>query len=152
MSQDTEEAIKRREQEAEERRQQSHNMVADTIRRELLESTSNEITPLAFIAQHVQWSQRRRKPKFLMLTMPMVLTPKPNLRRGGYGSWRVLSVIRRPRFRGNSNEKRLREDARCLKNNDSKRIWKTRNALAMRSRKASRSSCRNTGTRVPSIR
>jgi len=42
MSQDTEEAMKRKEQEAEERRQQSHNMVADTIKRELLESTSNE--------------------------------------------------------------------------------------------------------------
>ena len=47
MSQDTEEAIKRKEQEAEERRQQSHNMVADTIKRELLESTSNGTTPLA---------------------------------------------------------------------------------------------------------
>lgn len=42
MAQDTEEAMKRKEQEAEERRQQSHNMVADTIKRELLESTSNE--------------------------------------------------------------------------------------------------------------
>ena len=41
MSQDTEEAIRKKEQEAEERRQQSHNMVADTIKRELLESTSN---------------------------------------------------------------------------------------------------------------
>jgi len=41
MSQDTEEAIRKKEQEAEERRQQSHNMVADTIKRELLESASN---------------------------------------------------------------------------------------------------------------
>ena len=40
MSQDTEEAIKKKEQEAEERRQQSHNLVADTIKRELLESMS----------------------------------------------------------------------------------------------------------------
>lgn len=47
MSQDTEEAVKKKEQEVEERRQQSHNMVADTIKRELLESTSNEATPLA---------------------------------------------------------------------------------------------------------
>jgi microfibrillar-associated protein 1 len=54
MSQDTEEAIKRKEQEAEERRQQSHNMVADTIKRELLESTSNKNTPRATLAQRVQ--------------------------------------------------------------------------------------------------
>jgi microfibrillar-associated protein 1 len=46
VSQDTEEAIKKKELEAEERRQQSHNMVADTIKRELLESTSNEVPPL----------------------------------------------------------------------------------------------------------
>lgn len=53
MSQDTEEAIKKREQEAEERRQQSHNMVADTIKRELLESTSNKAAPLPSLVQHV---------------------------------------------------------------------------------------------------
>lgn len=47
MAQDTEEAIKKKEQEAEERRQQSHNLVADTIKRELLESTSNYSTPPA---------------------------------------------------------------------------------------------------------
>ena len=46
MAQDTEDAIKKKEQEAEERRQQSHNMVADTIKRELLESTSNQFLPL----------------------------------------------------------------------------------------------------------
>ena len=45
MSQDAEEAIKKKEQEAEERRQQSHNMVADTIKRELLESTSSYFFP-----------------------------------------------------------------------------------------------------------
>ena len=39
LAQDTEEAQKRKEAEAEERRQQSHNMVAESIKRELLEST-----------------------------------------------------------------------------------------------------------------
>ena len=40
LAQDTEEAIKRKEEEAEERRKQSHNMVAESIKRELLESAS----------------------------------------------------------------------------------------------------------------
>ena len=39
MAEDTEEAQKRKEEEAEERRKQSHDMVAESIRRELLEST-----------------------------------------------------------------------------------------------------------------
>lgn len=38
LSQDTEEAIKRKELEAEERRKQSHDLVAESIRRELAES------------------------------------------------------------------------------------------------------------------
>ena len=152
MLQDTEEAIKKKEQEAEERRQQSHNLVADTIKRELLESMSNETIHLPSLTQRARSPQRRRKLKFPTLMIRMVLTPKPNSKRGGYGSWRASSVIRRPRFRGNSSEKKLREDARCLRNNDSKRIWKTPNALAMRNRRVSRSFCKNTGTREPSIR
>lgn len=39
LAQDTEEALKRKEAEAEERRKQSHNMVAESIKRELAEST-----------------------------------------------------------------------------------------------------------------
>ena len=39
MAEDTEEAIRKKEAEAEERRKDSHNMVAESIRRELLEST-----------------------------------------------------------------------------------------------------------------
>ena len=39
LAQDTEEALKKKEQQAEERRQESHNLVAQTIRRELAEST-----------------------------------------------------------------------------------------------------------------
>lgn len=38
MAEDTEEAIRKKEAEAEERRKDSHNMVAESIRRELLES------------------------------------------------------------------------------------------------------------------
>ena len=38
LAEDTEEAIKKRELEAEERRKQSHEMVAESIRRELAES------------------------------------------------------------------------------------------------------------------
>ena len=38
LAQDTEEALKRKEAEAEERRKQSHDMVAESIRRELAES------------------------------------------------------------------------------------------------------------------
>ena len=37
-AQDTEEALKRKELEAEERKKQSHNMVAESIKRELAES------------------------------------------------------------------------------------------------------------------
>jgi len=84
--------------------------------------------------------------------MPTVLTPKLNSRHGGYGSWHVSSATRRLKLKGKSNGRRLREDARCPRNNDSKRIWKTPNALETRNRKASRSSCKNTGTREPSIR
>lgn len=40
LAEDSEEAIKRKEQEAEERRKASHDMVAESIRRELLESES----------------------------------------------------------------------------------------------------------------
>lgn len=40
LAQDTEEALKRKELEAEERKKQSHDMVAESIKRELLESTS----------------------------------------------------------------------------------------------------------------
>lgn len=40
LAQDTEDAIKRKELEAEERRKQSHDMVAESIKRELAESTS----------------------------------------------------------------------------------------------------------------
>jgi microfibrillar-associated protein 1 len=58
MAQDTEEAIKKKEQEAEERRQQSHNMVADTIKRELLESTSNKVAPLASLTRSVRSDPR----------------------------------------------------------------------------------------------
>ena len=58
MSQDTEEAIKKKEQEAEERRQQSHNLVADTIKRELLESMSNQPTPPTPLAQSAQFNRR----------------------------------------------------------------------------------------------
>ena len=38
MADDTEEAIRKKEVEVEERRKESHNMVAESIRRELLES------------------------------------------------------------------------------------------------------------------
>jgi hypothetical protein len=38
LAQDTEEALKKKEQEAEERRKQSHDMVAESIKRELAES------------------------------------------------------------------------------------------------------------------
>lgn len=38
MAQDTEEALKRKEMELEERRKQSHDLVAESIRRELAES------------------------------------------------------------------------------------------------------------------
>lgn len=41
LAEDTEEAIKRREAEAEERRRQSHDLVAESIRRELAESESD---------------------------------------------------------------------------------------------------------------
>jgi hypothetical protein len=40
IAQDTEEALKRKEAEAEERKKQSHDMVAESIRRELAESMS----------------------------------------------------------------------------------------------------------------
>ncbi|KAF9066568.1 splicing factor, Prp19-binding domain-containing protein [Rhodocollybia butyracea] len=45
IAQDTEEAIKRREMELEERRKQSHDMVAESIRRELAEKEKEEQVP-----------------------------------------------------------------------------------------------------------
>ncbi|EIN13203.1 hypothetical protein PUNSTDRAFT_78683 [Punctularia strigosozonata HHB-11173 SS5] len=44
-AQDTEEALKKKEQEAEERRKQSHDMVAESIKRELAEKEKEEIIP-----------------------------------------------------------------------------------------------------------
>ena len=46
IAQDTEDALKRKEAEAEERRKQSHNMVAESIKRELAESTLPPFTSL----------------------------------------------------------------------------------------------------------
>ena len=51
MAPDNEEVIKKKELEAEERRKESHNMVAESIRRELLESTS--ILILSFHTQYL---------------------------------------------------------------------------------------------------
>ncbi|TCD65238.1 hypothetical protein EIP91_002946 [Steccherinum ochraceum] len=45
LAQDTEEAIKRKEQEAEERKKQSHDMVAESIKRELLEKEKEDVVP-----------------------------------------------------------------------------------------------------------
>ncbi|EMD41271.1 hypothetical protein CERSUDRAFT_101788 [Gelatoporia subvermispora B] len=45
MAQDTEEALRKKELEAEERRKQSHDMVAESIRRELLEKEKEEEVP-----------------------------------------------------------------------------------------------------------
>ncbi|KAI0820616.1 splicing factor, Prp19-binding domain-containing protein [Trametes gibbosa] len=45
MAEDSEEAIKRKEQEAEERKKASHDMVAESIRRELLEKEKEEEVP-----------------------------------------------------------------------------------------------------------
>ena len=59
MSHDTEEAFKKKEQEAEERRQQSHNMVADTIKRELLESASNGTTLIASLTQAILFLEEK---------------------------------------------------------------------------------------------
>jgi microfibrillar-associated protein 1 len=39
LAEDSEEALRRKEIEAEERKKQSHDLVAESIRRELLEST-----------------------------------------------------------------------------------------------------------------
>ena len=59
MSHDTEEAFKKKEQEAEERRQQSHNMVADTIKRELLESASSGTTLIASLTQAILFLEEK---------------------------------------------------------------------------------------------
>ncbi|TFY63540.1 hypothetical protein EVJ58_g3192 [Rhodofomes roseus] len=45
MAEDTEEAIRKKEAEAEERRKESHNLVAESIRRELLEKEKEEEVP-----------------------------------------------------------------------------------------------------------
>ncbi|KAF5361722.1 hypothetical protein D9758_007387 [Tetrapyrgos nigripes] len=45
LAQDTEEALKKKEQELEERRKQSHDLVAESIRRELLEKEKEEEVP-----------------------------------------------------------------------------------------------------------
>jgi len=50
MALDTEEALKKKEQELEERRKQSHDLVAESIRRELLESESLRIISSNFIS------------------------------------------------------------------------------------------------------
>ena len=43
LAQDSEEALKKKENQAEERRKESHDLVAQTIRRELAESTFYEL-------------------------------------------------------------------------------------------------------------
>jgi len=55
LAQDTEEALKKKELEAEERRKQSHDLVAESIRRELAES---EYFSVCLVIKNSSWSFR----------------------------------------------------------------------------------------------
>lgn len=64
-AQDTEEALRKKELEAEERRKQSHDLVAESIKRELAES---KLLNICISINLIFFYQRRRKKRFLMLT------------------------------------------------------------------------------------
>lgn len=68
MAEDTEEALKRKEMELEERRKQSHDLVAESIRRELAESQGFSNIHLAIT--HAP-SQRRKKNRYRTLMIQM---------------------------------------------------------------------------------
>lgn len=92
---ESEAAIRKRELEAEERRKQSHDMVAESIMRELAESASNNMFPMVSLLIHLQ-----RRPKNISQTSTtrMGLIPLPNSRRGDSVNSDVLSATKKRRF------------------------------------------------------
>jgi hypothetical protein len=60
LAQDTEEALEKKAQQAEERRRESHDLVAQTIRRELAESTFFS-SIVAFITDFIAMQRRKRQ-------------------------------------------------------------------------------------------
>jgi len=84
LSEFSEEAIKKREQEVEERKKQSYEMVADSIKRELAESTFGALT----FAYNVAHSVTQRKPSrnLLKSTTRMASTLKASSKPGVFAS------------------------------------------------------------------
>jgi hypothetical protein len=82
MAQNTEEALKRRELEADERRKQSHNLVAESIRRELAESRSHAVRTI--VSYSLFYMQRRRRTLFQTLMILMAWILRLNSRHGDY--------------------------------------------------------------------
>lgn len=118
IAQDTEEALRKKELEAEERRKQSHDLVAQTIRRELAESKhpSTDVIPkLTYTNSRLQ-KRRRKKSQMLMIRTDWILVV--NLRHGGYGNLGGLRRRRRMSWHVRKRGKRLNADERCLKNKE----------------------------------
>jgi hypothetical protein len=93
MAQHTEEALKKKELEAEERRKQSHDLVAESIRRELAESRPNSVRTI--VSYLLFYMQRRRKTLFQTLMILMAWILRLNSRPGDYGSWDVSNRRRK---------------------------------------------------------
>lgn len=81
IAQDTEEALRKKELEAEERRKQSHDLVAESIRRELAESTCPTLFYILIRTNFVNL-QRKKKTKFQMSMIRMDWTQRLNSRHG----------------------------------------------------------------------
>ena len=112
MADDTEEAIRKKEAEAEERRKESHNLVAESIRRELLESAS---TSYLNCDSADRCHQRRRKLKSPTSMIPMGLTLRASSRHGDYASLPVSSATKKLLLRANSSVKRSSDEEHCLR-------------------------------------
>lgn len=83
IAQETEEMQKRQELAAEQRKKESYDLVAESIRRELVES--KEFSSLLRPA-YLYVLQRKRRSLFLMLMILTDLTQKESSRLGDYGN------------------------------------------------------------------
>jgi hypothetical protein len=150
LAQDTEEAARRKEAEAEERKKQSHEMVAESIRRELAESLSSLcVERRSADRYHLQRSRRRT---FLTLTIRTDLTPSLSSKHGVSVSSDASNARRKRKCAEKRSGRRSKGDGPYPKNSGSRRIWSMPRSLARTSQRDSRSSYRSTGTRELSTR
>jgi len=109
------EEIEKRKQETAERKKQSHDLVAESIRRELLESV------FLYILSRLLYSytsKRKRRNRYLMLTILTVWIPPVSSRLGDFGSLAESRRRRRKNLSVKRKGRRLNGDVPFRKSND----------------------------------